>query len=78
MHKAIRYVVNWCVAYQIDTIVIGKNDHWKQEGNLGKRLNQSFVQIPYDMFIQQLQYKCEEVGIQIVLTEESYTAEHRS
>jgi putative transposase len=74
MHKASRYVVNWCVKHNIDTVIIGKNDNWKQEINLGKRLNQSFVQIPYDMFIHQLQYKCEEVGIKIVLTDESYTS----
>ena len=74
MHKASRYVVNWCVEYNIDTIIIGKNDNWKQNIDLGKRLNQAFVQIPYDMFIHQLKYKCEEVGIKIVLTEESYTS----
>ncbi|MBE2918327.1 IS200/IS605 family element transposase accessory protein TnpB [Anoxybacillus flavithermus] len=74
MHKASRYVVNWCVEHNIDTIIIGKNDNWKQEIDLGKRLNQAFVQIPYDMFIEQLQYKCEEVGIKVVLTEESYTS----
>ncbi|WP_044893629.1 RNA-guided endonuclease InsQ/TnpB family protein [Bacillus alveayuensis] len=74
MHKASRYVVNWCVKHNIDTVIIGKNDNWKQEINLGKRSNQSFVQIPYDMFIHQLQYKCEEVGIKIVLTDESYTS----
>ncbi len=74
MHKASRYVVDWCVKNNIDTIVIGKNDNWKQEVDLGKRLNQAFVQIPYDMFIKQLQYKCEEVGIKVMLTEESYTS----
>ena len=74
MHKVSRYVVNWCIEYNIDTIIIGKNDNWKQNIDLGKRLNQSFVQIPYDMFINQLKYKCEEVGIKIMLTEESYTS----
>jgi putative transposase len=74
MHKTSRYIVNWCVKHNIDTVIVGKNDNWKQEINLGKRLNQSFIQIPYDMFIQQLQYKCEEVGIKVVLTNESYTS----
>lgn len=74
MHKASRYVVNWCVERRIDTVIIGKNNHWKQEIHLGKRLNQSFVQIPYDLFIQQLHYKCEEVGIKVILTDESYTS----
>ncbi|MED3757374.1 transposase [Geobacillus stearothermophilus] len=49
MHKASRHVVDWCVKHNIDTIVIGKNDNWKQEVDLGKRLNQAFVQIPYDV-----------------------------
>lgn len=74
MHKASRYVVDWCVKRSIDTVIIGKNNHWKQEIHLGKRLNQLFVQIPYDLFIQQLQYKCEEVGIKVILTDESYTS----
>jgi putative transposase len=74
MHKASRYIVNWCLKHHIDTIVIGKNNHWKQEVNLRKRLNQSFVRIPYDVFIRQLQYKGEEEGIKVVLTEESYTS----
>ena len=33
MHKVSRYVVNWCIEYNIDTIIIGKNDNWKQEIN---------------------------------------------
>lgn len=74
MHKASRYVVKWCVKHSIDMIIIGKNNNWKKEINLDKRLNQAFTQIPYDMFIQQLQYKCEEKGIKVVLTEESYTS----
>jgi transposase, IS605 OrfB family, central region len=74
MRKASRYVVDWCVKHNIDTIVIGKNDNWKQEINLGKHTNQAFVQIPYDMFINQLKYKCEEVGIKLIVTEESYTS----
>ncbi|MDF9298487.1 RNA-guided endonuclease InsQ/TnpB family protein [Geobacillus stearothermophilus] len=74
MHKASRYVVDWCVKHNIDTIVIGKNDNWKQEINLGKRTNQAFVYIPYDMFINQLQYKAEQHGIRVIVTEESYTS----
>ncbi|KYD34735.1 hypothetical protein B4114_3031 [Geobacillus stearothermophilus] len=74
MHKASRHVVDWCVKHNIDTIVIGKNDNWKQEVDLGKRLNQAFVQIPYDMFIHQLRYKAEEQGVRVIVTEESYTS----
>ncbi|MED4357875.1 transposase, partial [Geobacillus stearothermophilus] len=63
MHKASRYVVNYCINNNISTIVIGNNKNWKQNINLGTINNQNFVQVPYDMFINQLKYKCEEVGI---------------
>lgn len=74
MHNTSRYIVNWCVKYNIDTIVIGKNDGWKQNVNLCKSANQNFVGIPCEMLIQQIQYKAEEQGIKVILTEESYTS----
>jgi putative transposase len=58
----------------IGTLVIGKNDGWKQEANMGKRNNQQFVQIPHARFIQMLSYKAELVGIQVILQEESHTS----
>ena len=42
--------------------------------NLGRKVNQRFVQIPFARFIQMLQYKAESVGLKVVLTEESYTS----
>ena len=53
---------------------MGKNDQWKQEINIGRRNNQNFVQIPHATFIEQLSYKCQLVGIKMVLQEESYTS----
>ena len=41
---------------------------------MGKRNNQNFVQIPHARFIELLTYKAELVGIQVILTEESYTS----
>ncbi len=35
----------------VDTIVIGHNSAWKWEGNMGKRNNQNFVQIPFNILI---------------------------
>ena len=74
MHIASKYVVDYCISHNVSTIVIGKNDNWKQEVNLGKQNNQNFVQIPYNIFIQKLAYKCEEVGITLIVVEESYTS----
>lgn len=74
MHKASKEVVEYCKALNIDTIVVGLNKEWKQEANLHKTVNQTFVQIPYDKFINKLQYKCEDTGIKFITHEESYTS----
>ena len=58
----------------IGTLVIGKNEGWKQAVKMGKRTNQNFVQIPHARFIEMLTYKAEFVGIKVITTEESYTS----
>ena len=74
MHRASSYIINRCIDLNIGTIVIGKNKGWKQEVELGKVNNQTFVQIPYQKFIKALKYKGQEVGIRVIETEESYTS----
>lgn len=73
-HKTSRYIVNQLVNQSINTLIIGKNDGWKQETNIGKKNNQNFVNIPHQMFINQLKYKCQLEGINVVEQEESYTS----
>ena len=73
-HKASRYIVNQLVNQSINTLIIGKNDGWKQETNIGKVNNQNFVNIPHQMFINQLKYKCQLKGINVIEQEESYTS----
>ena len=73
-HKASRYIVNQLVNQSINTLIIGKNDGWKQETNIGNINNQNFVNIPHQMFINQLKYKCQLEGINVVEQEESYTS----
>lgn len=70
MHCVSKYVIDWCISYDIDTIIIGHNDNWKQE-NKGM---QNFTYIPYELFIQMLSYKCKNNGIRLVEHEESYTS----
>ena len=70
MHCISKYVVDWCVLYNIDTLVVGHNDEWKQN-NKGM---QNFTYIPYDLFIQMLAYKCENNGIKFIVNEEGYTS----
>ena len=74
MHKASKEVINYCLELGIDTIVLGINKEWKQESNMHKTVNQTFVQIPYDKFISKLAYKCEDAGIKFITNEESYTS----
>ena len=74
MHKVSKYVVDYCVLYGIDTLICGLNKEWKQETDMGKTVNQKFVYIPYDMFIRQLDYKCQNVGIRFITNNESYTS----
>ena len=58
----------------IEKVFIGKNQGWKQEVTLGKKMNQTFTQIPFTTFISQLTYKCLARGIEVVEQEESYTS----
>ena len=74
LHKASKYIINWCLSNNIDAIIIGQNKGWKQEVNLKSQTNQNFTQIPFAKFIQMIQYKAEEKGIAVILTEESYTS----
>ncbi|MCH8905711.1 MAG: IS200/IS605 family element transposase accessory protein TnpB, partial [Candidatus Heimdallarchaeota archaeon] len=72
--KTSRKIVDYCVGLTIDTIVIGKNNGWKQNVNMGKKNNQKFVFIPFNKLISQIQYKAEDVGIRVVIIEEPYTS----
>ena len=74
MHKTSRYIVNQLVSKGVNTLIIGKNDGWKQDINIGKVNNQKFVQIPFESLISKLQYKCSLVGINVELINESYTS----
>lgn len=74
LHKASKKIIDFCKDNNINTIVMGKNDEWKQKINLGHKTNQTFVQIPFAKFIEMIQYKAEEQGVAVILTEESYTS----
>lgn len=74
MHCASKLIINYCIEHNVGTIVVGKNNKWKQECDMSKFINQRFVQIPYEIFIDKLHYKCENIGIQFIENEESYTS----
>ena len=74
IHKVSRYIVNSCRNNNIGTIVIGLNNGWKQNINLGKKTNQKFVDIPFSKLIDKIAYKGKLIGIDVITTEESYTS----
>lgn len=74
LHKASKYLVNYCVQHKIGTIVFGGNKEWKDSIQLGKQTNQNFVSIPFYKLLKMLEYKCKMIGINLVTQEESYTS----
>lgn len=73
-HKIASVIIQLCIENNIGNIIIGHNNNWKQETNMGKKNNQRFVQIPFNQLILILKYKCEENYIKFNLVEESYTS----
>lgn len=74
LHTYAKKIVAKCVEWDIDTIVLGVNKGWKQESNIGKENNQTFVNIPHHKLQQYITYMAEREGIQVVEQEESYTS----
>lgn len=70
LHNTSAYVVKWCLANNVDTLVVGRNKRWKQ----GTKRMQNFSYIPYSDLIDQLKYKCENNGIRFVEVTEEYTS----
>jgi len=74
-HKTSRFIVNHAISNDLNTIIIGKNQGWKQDTNLGRVNNQKFVSIPFNNLIQMISYKAELQGIKVIVREESYTSQ---
>ena len=74
MHKISNAVIAYAITNEIDTIAIGHNNGWKQSVDIGKKNNQNFVQIPFNMLINQIYYKGQEHNINVIIQEESYTS----
>jgi putative transposase len=76
-HTASYRIIDLLVTEGIGTLCGGKTPLWtlwKQNAGMGKRNNQTFVQVPHARFIELLTYTAELVGIQVQVTEESYTS----
>ncbi len=74
-HHTSKFIVDLCVENKIGKIVIGRNEGWKQNINLGKKTNQAFCMIPIYLLLEKIKYKASMYGIEVIFTEESYTSQ---
>ena len=73
-HKISRWLITFCLENGISNIVIGKNTNWKQNSKMNKTNNQNFIQIPFTILENMIDYKAREVGLNVIWQEESYTS----
>jgi len=72
--KAAGMVIRYCLCHDISTLVVGYNETFQKNANMGKRNNQTFVNIPFGKLYAKLEYLCELKGLTFVRQEESYTS----
>ena len=74
MNKAARKVIDYCITNNIGTLVVGYNETFQRNSNIGTQNNQNFVNIPFGQLRSKLEYLCELNSITFVKQEESYTS----
>ena len=74
LHKLSDNIIQHCIKNKIQCLVVGLNEHWKQEVNLTKETNRLFMSIPHSKLIEFLKYKAFANGLLFTTTEESYTS----
>lgn len=74
INKAVKLIINHCLTYQIGTLVVGWNEGFKANANMGRFHNQKFVQMPLGKLKDRLEQLCDLHGIRFEETEEAYTS----
>lgn len=69
-------IVKWIVNNysNVNTVILGYNENWKNKINMGRKNNKSFYQIPYYKLINKLKYKLLSIKKNLIKVEESYTS----
>lgn len=74
LNKSVRTIINYCISNDIGTIVVGYNPTIQTNVNLGKKNNQSFVNIPIGQIREKLEYQSARYDMKLIEQEESYTS----
>jgi len=74
MNKTARKIMDYCIANDIGTLIVGYNETFQRASDMGKQNNQNFVNIPYGQLRSKLEYLCKLNDITFIKQEESYTS----
>lgn len=67
MNKTARIVINYCLDNDIGILVVSYSKTFQKDSYISKSKNQSFVDIPYEMLQDKLEYLCKSNGILLVM-----------
>lgn len=74
MSKTAKNILDYCIANDIGMLVIGYQETFQRNCDIGRQNNQNFVPIPYGKLRLKLEYLCEQNSVVLVKQEESYTS----
>ena len=72
--QSVNLIKKEVIDQKIYKVIIGYNETWKTGINIGKKNNQNFTAIPHFSLKEKLKNKLEEIGVEVIFHEESYTS----
>jgi IS605 OrfB family transposase len=75
IHNLTRSIINECVGREVGTLIVGKLKGIREGADHGKVGNLKLHAWPFEEIRRQLEYKGEEVGIEVVTISEAYTSQ---
>ncbi len=73
-HHVSKIIIQHCLKHGIGTIIIGKNNGWKQSMKMDKRTKKNFQDVPFCSLLEKVKYKAALAGLEVIFTEEAYTS----
>jgi len=73
-NQIVANIIRNCLKNRIGKVIMGYNETWKQDINLGKINNRNFTHIPHYKLKCKLRSKLDSVGIELFEINESYTS----
>lgn len=74
LNHTVKHILNTCKEQDVGTIILGYNQDFQYNSNIGAKQNQIFTHIAFKKFKQKLECKCKLHDINFVIQEESYTS----